>query len=270
MNLRDLPYATDDLFPKGDFAFHMRFRRGEIPAFYKNFEAPNVLAERRHWLSESPQRYAAALPDSEDILDEALEVAGGLDIHAAKGASPLETMLNLGAAWEPDLLLLRSPSPAAQPQLLAGAVCFPSSWALEEKIGHGLDAIHAPVPTLNEQFARPVQQFLARIKPGLSWERVNWGLSRSAELNQHPARKLPRLDAATPIGEIHFRAEYQSLIALPKTNAVLFGIRLVVAPLAELRHDAAFAENLTRAVRSMPDSIAAYKGLFSIRDTFVM
>lgn len=266
MTLADLPYTTSDLFPAGDFAFHMRFRRGEIPAFYKSTSThADIIAERRKWLDQDPHKYAAALPESKELLAEAVELAASLGISARVGATPFETMLNLGAAWEPDLLLLRSPSATAQPTLLAGCVCFPSSWALEEKMGRPLDAIHNPVPTLNEQFANPVQQFLARIKPGISWERINWGLSRSPELNQHPGRKLPRLDAHITAEEVWFRAEYQSLISLPKTGGVLFGIRLVIEPLTKLQHDPQFMEGLMRAVQLMPENIAAYKGIAAAR-----
>jgi hypothetical protein len=267
MTLADLPYTTSDLFPAGDFAFHMRFRRGEILAFYKNTLAhADIIAERRKWLAHDASKYAAALPESEPLLEEAVEVANSLDISTRAAALPIETMLNLGGVWEPDLLLLRSSSATPQPVLVAGCVCFPSSWALEEKIGRPLDTIHTPVPTLNEQFANPVQQFLARMKPGISWERINWGLSRSPELNQHPSRKLPRLDANISAEEVWFRAEYQSLISLPKTGGILFGIRLVIEPFTKLLNDREFVAGLRRALESMPENIAAYKGIAAARE----
>jgi hypothetical protein len=266
MTFAELPYGTNDLFPAGEFGFHMRFRRGEIPEFYRNSTQGEIIAERQKWLTHDAQKYAAALPESAPLLAEALEVASSLGIHARAGSTPFETMIHLGAAWEPDLLLLQAPSATSQPILVAGCVCFPSSWALEEKIGRPLDAIHSPVPTLNEQFANPVQQFLARIKPGISWERINWGLSRSPELNQHPNRKLPRLDSTVSLEEVWFRAEYQSLISLPKTGGVLFGIRLVIEPLTRLRADPEFIAGLTRAIRTMPENIATYKGIAIARE----
>ena len=266
MRLSDLPYSTSDLFPSGDFAFHMRFRRGDIPSFYRNSaDHTAIICERRKWLQQDAAKYSAALAESEPLLAEAVEVANSTGVTASIGATPTETLLNLGAAWEPDILVLRSPSPDSQPVLLAGSVCFPSSWALEEKIARPLDAIHAPVPTLNDQFANPVQQFLARIKPGISWERINWGLSRSPELNQHPSRKLPRLDSNVALGEVWFRAEYQSLISLPKTGGVLFGIRLVIEPLAILLRNTEFQTGISRALHSMTESIATYKGIASAR-----
>jgi hypothetical protein len=244
----------------------MRFRRGDIASFYKNSpDHAAIIDERKKWLQQDAAKYSAALPEAQPLLAEAVEVANSVGVMASVRATPAETMLNLGAAWEPDLLLLKAPSQESQPILLAGSVCFPSSWALEEKIGRPLDTIHAPVPTLNNQFANPVQQFLARIKPGISWERINWGLSRSPELNQHPCRKLARFDPRVNVDEVWFRAEYQSLISLPKTGGILFGIRLVIEPLVSVCKDREFQSGLARALRSMPESIAVYKGLSSSR-----
>jgi hypothetical protein len=270
MTLAELPYTTAELFPAGDFAFHMRFRRGEVAAFYRNSARhEEIVGERRKWIESDAQRYVAVTTEARPLLDEAVEVARSVGVDVDAGASALETAVNLGKSWEPDLLLLKAPDAASQPILQAGCICFPSSWSLEEKIGRPLDTIHAPVPTLNEQFANPVQQFMARMKPGISWERINWGLSRSPELNQHPSRNLPRLDAKVQLDEIWFRAEYQSLISLPKSGGVLFGIRLVIEPLAKLLADAIFRKGVSRAVRSMPEEIAKYKGIAVARARLV-
>jgi hypothetical protein len=266
MTLADLPYTTADLFPAGDFGFHMRFRRGDIAQFYRNTAAhADIIDERRKWLEKDRAKYAAALPEAGPLLAEATELARSVGIEVATAAAPIETITNLGAAWEPDILLLRA-SATSQPTLIAGCVCFPSAWALEEKIGRPLDAIHTPVPTLNDQFANPVQQFLARMKPGISWERINWGLSRSPELNQHPNRNLSRLDHAVELEEVWFRAEYQSLVSLPSSSGLLFGIRLAIEPLKKLRADVEFAAGLSRAIGTMPESIAVYKGIAAARE----
>jgi hypothetical protein len=266
LKLQDLPYTTDDLFPPCDYAFHMRFRRGAIEEFFAN--RPNggsVIAERRKWLDRDAADYAAMLPEGEAILEEVTELAESLGVPTLSPSNPLERCVALGKAWEPDLLFLRTKADA-QPQLVGGCVCFPSSWSLAEKIGKPLDAIHEPVATFNAQFANPVKQFLARMKPGISWERINWGLSRSAELNQHPKRRLPRLDDSVELKEVFFRVEYQSLVALPRTQSILFGIRLVLEPLEQLRRDPEFARGLARALQTMPTAVARYKGILPARD----
>jgi len=246
----------------------MRFRRGDIREFFANTSSGAILAERRKWLDHNARECAAVLPAGEPILNEVVELARSLDIPVAGPFTPIDTCVALGRVWEPDLLLLRTIEDV-QPELVGGCVCFPSSWSFEEKVGHPLDAIHTPVPTFNAQFASPVKQFLARMKPGISWERNNWGLSRTPELNQHPNRRLPRLDASLDMNEVWFRIEYQSLVTLPRTSGILFGIRLIIEPLSRLTLEPAFASGLSRALATMPDSIATYKGLQTSRQRLI-
>ena len=268
MNLRDLPYTIDDIFPAGNFAFHMRFRRGGIREFFANTADNAVLSERRKWLNHNVRECVAVLPAGERILNEVVEIAAGLGISISAKSTPFDTCVALGRAWEPDLLFLRTIEDS-QPELVGGCVCFPSSWSFEEKVGRPLDAIHTPVPTFNTQFASPVKQFLARMKPGISWERINWGLSRTPELNQHPNRRLPRLDALVDLNDVWFRIEYQSLVALPRTCGILFGIRLIIEPLSRLVADPDFAAGLPRALATMQESVATYKGLQPARQRLI-
>jgi hypothetical protein len=246
----------------------MRFRRGDIREFFANTTSDVILAERRKWLDHNARECAAVLPAGEPILDEVVELAGSLDIPVARQSTSFDTCVALGRVWEPDLLFLRTVEDS-QPELVGGCVCFPSSWSFEEKVGQPLDAIHTPVPTFNSQFASPVKQFLARMKPGISWERINWGLSRTPELNQHPNRRLHRLDASVDLNEVWFRVEYQSLVALPRTSGILFGIRLIIEPLSRLSLDPAFAAGLSRGLATMPESVAAYKGLKTSRQRLI-
>ena len=79
----------------------------------------------------------------------------------------------------------------------AQAVVECSDWAGLDgsgcrELGLPVHAIHSPVPTLNENLGARIDKFLANLKPGKAWERSNWGLSRSAELNQHPTRDSRR------------------------------------------------------------------------------
>ena len=125
------------------------------------------------------------------------------------------------------------------------------------------------MPGLNQQLGRQIEGFLDKIRPGISWERANWGLSRSPELNQHPERRLPRLDAAVTLGEVWLRIELQSLVALPRSQGILFGIRLEIHRLAEVKQDVAAAERLCRALATMPDDMARYKNLAAARSTII-
>jgi hypothetical protein len=71
------------------------------------------------------------------------------------------------------------------------------------------------------------------------------------------------------MNEVWFRIEYQSLVALPRSNGILFGIRLIIERLSRLYQDPAFAAGLSRALATMPESVATYKGLQASRQRLI-
>src|SRR5207237_3098225 len=97
--------------------------------------------------------------------------------------------------------------------------------------------------------------------PGTARLRATWGLSPSAELNQHPNRKLPRLDSTTELKEVWLRIERQMLAALPKNQGVLFAIRIAMHPLADIQQNLQIVPRLRRALETMPEEMAQYKGI---------
>jgi len=256
-----------------DFGLQMRFTKGDVAAFFKPGEShADVIAERRMWLASSPQVHCALLPQGIALLDETIELAVSLgtlpgvattDIFL--GLDPLDRCRRLGELWEADFLLMK-PDDQGVFRLYGGCLCFPSHWDLCEKLGLSMADIHAPVPGLNEKLGRQIDGFLERIKPGISWERANWGLSRSSELNLHPSRKLPRLDATVTLDEVWFRLEEQSLVALPNAGGILFGIRLVIRPMHEIKADPDARQGMIRALRTMPEQMARYKGIAPARE----
>ena len=264
-----------DLFTDEDYQLKMRFHRDGIAEFFQP-TAPHaaLVAERRLWLAAAPKTYAALLPEGISLLAEACELA--LQFATVPNDSSVRDLssnswdqcLALGQIWEPDFLLLKADAHGAF-RLYGGCVCFPSSWNLAEKMGRPLDFIHRVVPDLNQQLARQIDGFLGKIRPGISWERANWGLSRSPELNQHPERHLPRLDASVAMNEVWLRVEHQSLVALPRSEGILFGIRLDIRPLAEVKADPTAAGRLRRALATMPDEMARYKNLLAARPTLL-
>ncbi len=250
-----------DLFPSGDYRFHMGLRRRELPAYFESSPSPiheQLLVERNKWLDHDPSTYAAVLDDGVPMIEETVRLARswGTELPDTE-----DSCLELGRRWEPDFLLLDN-----QLRLQAGCVCFPTGWSLEEKVGKPIDWIHAVVPGLNEEIGSKVERFLQTLSPGHSWERANWGLSRSPELNLHPKRELPRLDATVTCDEVWLRVERQALVALPETGGILFGIRLEIGSLAELCENRDARIGLRNALETMPEPIAAYKNIASARN----
>lgn len=251
------------LFPAGDYRHHLTLRRGEPRDFFRSRDpAGHLCAERARWLAEEPARYAALTAEGAALLAEFSALCA--EWAGVEGA----TVEALGGAVEPDFLLL-SPDAAGAFRLRGGALCFPTGWALGEKLGHTLDFIHGVVPGLNPALAAPIGQFLARLKPGVAFHRDNWGLAATDALNLHPARGLAAPDRPTAPDRLWLRVEHQALVALPRTGGVVLGIRIALHRLDAVARDPAAAAGLRRALRTMAPEMAAYKRIERIKDEVV-
>jgi hypothetical protein len=255
-----------EIFPDEDYRFTLRFGRGEPAGFFAaTSHHATLLAQRWHWLRAEPNTYAALVPEGVPLLEETTELAREWNGFAPSlGKLPWDECLALGEFWEADYLLLKADA-AGEIRLLGGCLCFPSSWRLHEKLGRSIEDIHGVVPGLNANIGPAVHKFLAGLKPGVASLRHNWGLSRSPELNQHPDRSLPRLDATVRADEVWLRVEQQALVALPRSGGILFGIRIANHPLAEVKGDLLAGARLIRALETMPEAMAVYKGIAPAR-----
>jgi dimethylamine monooxygenase subunit A len=255
-----------ELFPEGDYRFHLSLRRDQPATFFQAQDATGaILKERAHWLAVDPPRYAALLPEGFPLVEEFVGLAA--EWSGTGQSSERSGIHELGARFEPDLLFL-SADEKGEFRLRGGALCFPTGWALEEKLGHPMEFIHAVVPGLNSTLGNPIQQFLSRLKPGQAYLRDNWGLAASDELNLHPARQLPAPSPPVDLQQLWLRVEHQALLALPRTGGVVFGIRISLHRLDRVAQDPA-ADRLRKALVTMPREIAAYKRLDTIREDVI-
>ncbi|KAF9246896.1 hypothetical protein BU15DRAFT_39075 [Melanogaster broomeanus] len=72
----------------------------------------------------------------------------------------------------------------------------------------------------------------------------------------HSAQPAPYLEPST----LRLRSERQTLRRLPRTGAIIFGIRTYLFKVEELARERGVAGRLASAVRSWPDDVAVYKG----------
>jgi dimethylamine monooxygenase subunit A len=266
----DMQVDWQRLFPNESYRFHMGLRPGDPKCFFQPArDHATVLAERCRWLDSHPKEYAALEPDGVELLNETIALAIHWDslapaiassLRSLDGADPLARCTTLGKHWEPDFLLLGD-SAEGSLRLVGGVVCFPSGWALGEKLGLDVTAIHGVVPRLNESLNRQIQTFFQRLPPGVAWERENWGLARSPDLNRHPHRMLPALDESATLANTWVRIEHQIFLRLQQIEGVLFGIRVTVHPLRDLLNRREIAKGLLRALETMPYEVSVYKGL---------
>ena len=208
--------ALAGLFPAGDFRYHLTMRRDEPRNYFCAQDTTDrVLAERRRWLSAEPECYAAMTREGEPLLAEFGELCA-----KEWGVVHGDSLSALGAALEPDFLLL-SPDANGSFRLRGGVLCFPTGWALDQKLGQTVDFIHGVVPGLNPGLGSPIHQFLTRLKPRVAFLRDNWGITATDELNLHSSRHI--LPPAPPLSLDHLwlRVEHQALLALPRSRGVV-------------------------------------------------
>lgn len=261
-----------EFFPDENYRHYLKLQSGDPAEFFRpTAEFAARAAERDVLLREATGRCAALLPEGEALVGETVELARAWRSLPASvapsldaAASPWEQLLALGRAWEHDFLLLR-PDAAGQPRLVGGVVCFPSSWAIEEKVGHDVAWIHEAVPGLNDALRPQIDSFLKKLRPGVAFRRHNWGLSRWPQLDQHPSLNLAKLAPPLRVEDVWLRLEHQALVALPRAGGVLFGINVRVHPLADIVAEPEAARRLRRALETMPEAMAAYKNLQAAR-----
>ena len=247
--------AWEGLFSDKPFEFRVGARPGDARLFFANtIDHERLIAQRQEIVAAHPERHVFQESVTEPAVRELAQWAG----VSSSGCC------ELAVHWEQDFMVL-FPDAEKQEVFQAGVVCFPSSWRPEEKVGLPVHAIHSPVPTLNERLGGRIKKFLLGIKPGTAWERVNWGMSRSPKLNQHPDCEIPKLIPPFDLDEVWVRREDQVLFRLPETRALIFGINVTNIPVAEIVADADGCAGLRRAVETMPEDIAVYKNMSKVR-----
>jgi hypothetical protein len=142
----------------------------------------------------------------------------------------------------------------------AGVVCFPTHWTITEKVGRPLADVHAGVAHYDRELRDRVDRFHDRLTVERPVWRRNWFVSPTDELHLPafpPGLVLPDQIASdgTPMW---IRSERQTLRRLFRTDAILFTIRVQLAPLGALRRRPDLAARMLAAVRSWDDAKRGY------------
>lgn len=142
-----------------------------------------------------------------------------------------DPMGTLGRLVQEDLCILQK---HGDEHVLTGAVlCFPASWTLSEKFMRPLGAIHDPVDSYDAGMARRVQ----RLFDGVRADRPLWRFNALwyADASLHQPRRLADRSAPQPADTAAFlRSERQSILRLPRSDAVVFAIHTYVVARADV------------------------------------
>ena len=176
----------------------------------------------------------------------------------------------LSLAFEEDFAVIDGAS-AAIPWL---AVCLPSRWAPEEKVGRHFAEVHAPVA--DNAMLVAASASLARLVTGDDrWERFVWTISADPRLHQHPAHggaewsDASESDADELVARAFFRTERQTFIPVAGSGQAIFTIHVDSASLLDAVASADAARRLHDAIASMSPAVLAYRRLDTVRDRLV-
>lgn len=230
---------------------------GDAPWLERDARLPVYLAEKARLLAECRDEVFGAEAGSEAAQAEVLAlISDALGVAVAGDEPPLITAARLIAE---DLAILSHDADGWR--LVAGVICFPSSWRLPDKLGKVLHAVHAPVPGFSEgtRKAGMIERIFDNLAPDQPVLRWNYSLYGDRVLHHPHLSAYPRFG-----GEIVVRVERQVLRKLAVSGDMVFSIGVHLVPLEDLRDHperAALVGALKAQVEALTAEELAYKGL---------
>jgi hypothetical protein len=256
-----LPKALtlEGLFSPNGYRPMMALKRLRPEEYFANLGPAEIMKQRIALLETHPEDYVCEPPTKEDSAG-VIHFAGAFaEVHQAR------TFRELGAVWEPDFVLLYRDKLA---EVAGGCVCFPTGWSLEEKQGHSLGFAHDPAPGLNSQLGPSIERFFVHLKPGECYQRSNWSLTSSSQMNQRPQDNIGEIESNCDPIDTFLRVEWQALMLIDRLR-IIFGIRIYHLTLESIRLQREAAQLLAENLQTMPENMLRYKRLHRCRERVV-
>jgi hypothetical protein len=218
--------------------------------------ADSEIALRRRLLAEQRDHVFACTPHADEaayeaaaMIDQWLQAQRPLIETTCRETHPLA---RVGSVVQEDICLMVHRD--SQWHLEGAMLCFPSTWNLAEKLGRSAMEVHQPVPHYAEELSQRVDTFFDRMTPDKPVWRRNFSLWPACLLWVPHHDIDPMLwDAETDdptLPSLWIRSERQTLRRLPDTGAILFTIRVQMAPLSVLAGRPDRAASLSAWLRS--------------------
>ena len=158
----------------------------------------------------------------------------------------------------------------------AGMVTTQADWSMDFDLGMTFKEWHGPVPLAHEMqvFDRALK-FLLNLRLGAPVRRLNWTMTVHPRLDTSPENypKWGQDRASVSVKDagdlVHLRVELQGLWRLPRSNAIVFGIRCYLISVRELATIPKWARRVHRVLKNLHPALVDYKGLTRYRDAVV-
>ncbi|KAG6901880.1 hypothetical protein C0995_007004 [Termitomyces sp. Mi166 len=253
---------------------------------YLALRFPKTFSTTRHPINEDTSGWYGLTP-IKSIRIEPLGVTYNLPLNTQDGKDAAVRALEIAALLIQDDLALMVEGEDGRYYFQAGAICVAGFWRIQDKIGLPLDEIHntGNVPHYKEKLQLSMERFFQRLAVDKPVTRNNyffqviknqtpesieeidpselaWAISSHGPEDDfhgsHPAEQ-PMRPTATP-ANIRLRSERQTLRRLPRSGAILFGIRTYITPIEKLAQEPGVAKRLASSMRAWSDEVGEYKG----------
>ena len=189
-----------------------------------------------------------------DRYEVSTESVKHLPTGASADLASIDLLLQIASIIGEDLVVLSRED--GEWKIVAGAVLFPSRWKLSEKIGKGMDAVHAPVPGFASALAPFMTATFDKISADRAVWRKNWSLHSTSDLHQPTS-----IHAQVNPEDYWWRTERQTLTRSRTGDFLYFTIRNRAEPLSWIKVDQESAVLFAETLASFSSDTIEYKGL---------
>lgn len=150
----------------------------------------------------------------------------------------------------------------------AGFVTSQADWSLAFNVGMSWKEWHGPVPRVTELGVMDrALKYLLNLQLGSPVRRLNWTMTINPRLDTSPEnyplwggdRNKVNADNAGDLA--HLRVELQSLFRMPRSNAIMFGVRCYLISLNEIATYPRWVKRLHRVLKGLHPDLIEYKGI---------
>ena len=235
---------------------------------------PAELMYKARLLETARSQVFAALAGSEPAADELHGLVrtwlGSRGLQPAEPAGDEHPVIEAARLVQEDLAVLERRD--GRWIVTAGAVCFPTHWCIADKVGLSVAETHAPVAHFDTELREKLDRFHDRLMPEHPVWRRNWVVIPTRELH------LPEYDSDRHVPDrieangspMWLRSERQTLRRLPATGAIVFTIRVQLAPLGVLRSRPDLAARMLAATRSWDGPKREYTSTGGVLDELIV
>ena len=271
MNVKKNPILAADLLTHETGQF--KWRMGVRPLNLNNWlivddergadlhEIRNLIDSRRNQVVYSEPDAASACQELFEEIHFHLKERTGFVNLEVEGRSDRPAIESARRIVQEDLCVLQK-RPAGW-TMTACAVAIPTQWHVPSKFGETLDDIHGPVPRYGVDLSRPMGIFFDRLRPEKSVWRSNFTLTDDPNLRLIPNRRnhplLHNVTKDNVADQVLLRVEYQTLRRLPKSDAIVFTIRILRQKIRSVAANPPALASLLRTAFNFPSEVASYK-----------